>query len=188
MPSSTKWIAGACLALAVSAPAAAQRRAGATSAYTNLDLDRCRVTESHPEEAGSTSWRCPGYRGVPLFAATGDDRFFLDAGGEGDPSVTSSQFSSPAGERVEWRVRGGRPFALIYGLTVSGGADGEHRVLAVKTVGRAGRRPCLVAWVDGALPGANARARQEADARAATFRCGRDRPRMIGRPYGVSLD
>jgi hypothetical protein len=186
MSISAKLAAGAICIFATATPAAAQPH-GATSVYTNLNLSRCRVTESHPE-GPDTQWRCPGYSGIPLFAASSDDRFFLDAGAQGDPSVTSSAFSSPAGERVEWRVRGGRPFALIYGLTVSGSADGDHRVLAVKTVGRAGRRPCLVAWVDGAQPDANARARQEADRRAAAFRCGRDRPRLIGNPYGVSVD
>ena len=46
-------------------------------------------------------------------------------------------------------------------------------MLAVESIGRAGRPGCLVALLN-ARPGANVRARQIADTRARSFRCGRD--------------
>lgn len=164
---------------AATGTAEAQRRGAVTSAYTALDLKRCTVLRSNPDEGASTEWRCPGYAGTPLMVAEGDLRFDIDAGVANTDFESSSPFSSP-GPRVEWRLRGGQPFAIIYRLVLGGDNRPERTILGVETIGRRGRPGCLVAWVAGSAPNANAVARQQADQRAAGFRCGQDRAARIG--------
>lgn len=173
-------VIAALVAGAGSGAALAQRRPAITSAYTNLDLDRCRELR-HIEEGASTEWSCPGYRGIPLWVAIGDERFDVDARADNGEFETTSRFNAP-GPRVEWRLRGGQPFAIIYRLRTFAGEGAERTVLGVESIGQGRRRGCLIAWVDGATPNANQVARAEADRRAASFRCGRDRPRQIGEP------
>jgi hypothetical protein len=170
----------ACAIAAAASPAAAQRRAAITSVYTGLDLDRCRELR-HVEEGSSTEWSCPGYGGIPLWVAIGDERFDVDARRDNGDFETTSRFNEP-GPRVEWRLRRGRPFAIIYRLRTLGAERAEGSVLGVESIGEGRRNGCLIAWVNGAVPDANAAARAQADRFATTFRCGRDRPRQIGEP------
>jgi len=135
----------------------------AGSVYTSLDLNRCTIVEEIPEEEGFTRWRCPGHAAIPLFVSSGDGRFDIDR---------------PA-PRLEWRMRGGVPIAIIYRLLLEPFESAPGSVLIVKTIGRAGRPGCRIATVDGTLPDANARARAAAD-RAPGFRCGVDRPEDPG--------
>jgi hypothetical protein len=156
------------------AAAAAQ----ATSAYTMLDASRCPEI-ARVEEGSSVTWRCRGHRGTPLIVMVSDDRFDIDAGVDNDVWESAGRFSA-TGPRLEWRLRGGRPFAIIYRLRLSGGELPDSSVLGVETIGRPGAPGCVVAWVDGRLANANALARARADARAAGFRCGRDEPEQHG--------
>jgi hypothetical protein len=166
-------------AAAFAEPAEAQRRQAITSIYTNLELDRCRQLPVPDDAPASAEWRCTGYRGIPLFVALGDERFDIDAGARNTDFETASAFSS-APERVEWRLRGGKAFAIIYRLRLSPSEGPPHSVLGVETIGEERRPGCLIAWIDGRTPDANAVARQQADRHAAAFRCGRDRARQIG--------
>lgn len=171
----TKWLIGLCL-LGAAGPAAAQ---GATSAYTPLNTNRCQVLSSEVQ-GESISWRCPGRNGVALYVNSGDGRYELDAGmddGEWDSIPPFNQI----GNAVEWRLRGGRAFAVIYRLTSVDPATDPNSMLMVETIGSRGRPGCLVARVNALRADANARARAEADLRAAHFRCGRDQPTEIGR-------
>jgi hypothetical protein len=169
----------ACAFASIASAAHAQRPAAITSAYTNLDIDRCRELR-RVEEGGSVEWSCPGYGGIPLWVAVGDERYDIDARRSNGAFESTSPFNEP-GDRVEWRLRGGRPFAIIYRLRLFGDEARPRSQLAVKSVGQGRRQGCLVAWVDAAAPNANALAREQADRHAATFRCGRDTPRRIGR-------
>lgn len=155
-------------ALAPSPP----RPAPATSAYTPLDLGRCTVL-SQVDEGASISWRCPGYGGVPLFVLSGDERWDLDAGVDNETWESPDEFSAPP-RRVEWRLRNGRPFAIIYRLALSGDDGSVTSVLIVETVGRSGSPGCQIAEIDARVPNANAVARRHADTRASRFRCGVD--------------
>jgi hypothetical protein len=163
------WILLASLAAA--APAAAPAN---TSVYTPLAVARCRVLR-RDEESESVSWRCPGHAGIPLFVATGDGRFDVDAGVDNGRWESLSPFNQ-LGPRVEWRLRGRRPVAIIYRYFVTVPEQAPYSRLAVESVGRAGRPGCLIALIDGALPNANGLARAEADRRAESFRCGVDSP------------
>jgi hypothetical protein len=161
------WILLASLAAAAPAP-------GYTSIYTDLDVDRCRVLE-RVEEGESVSWRCPGHAGIPLFVSTGDGRFDVDAGVDNGEWEALGGFHT-LGPRVEWRLRRGRPIAIIFRYIQSGPDQPPGTRLAVETIGRAGRRGCLISMIDGAVPNANAVARERADRRAEGFRCGVDTP------------
>jgi hypothetical protein len=144
-----------------------------TSAYTQLNLDNCEIySVAHAGEGDWSNRRCPGRNGVTLFVNEDDARFDVDAG------VDNNVWESPSplnelGPQVEWRLEGGRPFAIIYRYSISEAAAGGRSMLAVESVGRAGRPGCLVALIT-ATRAANARARQIADTRARSFRCGRD--------------
>jgi hypothetical protein len=141
------------------------------SVYTELDLDRCRLIE-FIEEGESVRWECPGYASIPLLVGSGDGRFDLDAGVENEEWETLPPFNNP-GPRVEWRMAGSTPVAIIFRLV---SAVPEHReaALFVETIGRAGAPGCTIGVVNAARTDANLRAREIADRRAATFRCGVD--------------
>ena len=162
---------------AAAAPAAAQRGA-ASSAYTPLDLERCTVIEQ-AEEGASVTWRCTGRPAIPIIVHGSDERYDIDAGADNGVWESAGRFNSP-GPRIEWRMRGRRPFAIIYRLSLSGLDEPASSMLGVETIGGRHARGCVVAWIDGRLPNANALARARADARAASFRCGRDRPEQHG--------
>lgn len=144
-----------------------------TSVYTPLNLDACEIY--NVAHAGEGSWedrRCPGRNGVTLFVDVDDDRFDVDAGVHNDEWESPSPFNS-LGPQIEWRMEGGRPFAIIYRYAIAGVGPGERSMLAVESIGRTGHPGCLVALIPGNAAG-NARARQIADTRVRTFRCGRD--------------
>ena len=133
----------------------------ATSAYTTLDLKRCKVLERATEGEWSVH-RCLGHRGVPLIVQAGDGRHDIDAGVADKDDLWSSPFDDiPA--RVEWRLTRGKPFAIIYRLTVATPERPRTSRLLVETIGRPGRPGCRVADIPGSAPGANARARAAAD-------------------------
>jgi hypothetical protein len=144
------------------------------TAYTDLNLDRCRVI-ARDAESGAMSWRCPGYGGVPLYVSEDDDRFDVDAGLDNGEWEALGGFNR-LGPRVEWRLRRGRPIAIIYRYILTGADQPPGTRLAVKSIGRRGHAGCLVSMIDGAAPNANALARQRADTRAQAFRCGVDTP------------
>jgi hypothetical protein len=156
------------LAALAPAPAAAQT---VSSAYTVLDLDRCRTLEVIPE-GESVRRRCPGLGAIQLFVNAGDGRFDVDAGVDNDRWESLGGFNE-IGPRIEWRRVGGRPFAIIYRLRLTSPEQPPGSSLIVETIGRRGAPGCQIATVDGSLPDANARARAIADRRARTFRCPR---------------
>lgn len=159
--------------IAILIAALAAQPAG-SSVYTPLILDRCRIVEERPEEEGFTRWRCPGHAAIPLFVSSGEGRFDIDAGLDSGEFEFFSTFNRPA-PRVEWRMHGGVPVAIIYRLRLEPFESAPGSVLIVKTIGRAGRAGCRIATVDGTLPNANSLARAAAD-RAPHFRCGVDQP------------
>jgi len=145
-----------------------------SSLYTPLDLGRCTIVEEIPEEEGFTRWRCPGHAAIPLFVSSGEGRFDIDAGLDSGEFEFFSNLNRPA-PRVEWRMNGSVPVAIIYRLIIEPLESAPASVLIVKTLGRAGRPGCRIATVDGTLPDANELARAAAD-RAPGFRCGVDQP------------
>jgi triacylglycerol esterase/lipase EstA (alpha/beta hydrolase family) len=116
-----------------------------------------------------------------LFVLAGDGRYDLDAGEDNGIWESQSAFSNPPA-RIEWRLRGTRPRAIIYRLSLTGDGNDGRSVLGVETIARPGHwAGCLVAWIDGALPDANMLARNRADADHTQFRCGHDEPEQVTR-------
>jgi hypothetical protein len=150
-------------------PAAASAAPAVTSAYTPIDMDRCALIAEIEEGAGA-SWRCPGRSGISLFVMTGDGRFDVDAGVDNEQWESLGPFNRP-GPQIEWRLRGGRAFAIIYRLLWEDGVGGSGSFLIVETIGRRGAPGCEVARIDGATANANTVARQRADAILPGHRC-----------------
>jgi len=151
---------------------------GFASAYTPLDLDDCDVLDRSIDEGNWVELRCAGYRGIPLFVSEGDLRFDVDAGVANENFQTVMAFNT-LGDRVEWRLREGEPFATIIRYRDVGTPGTTRTILAVDRIGRPGAPGCRVAQIAGDTPGANRRARQIADAEAAAFDCAQE-PRYIG--------
>jgi hypothetical protein len=144
-----------------------------TSAYTTLNLERCEIySVAHAGEGEWSNRRCPGRNGITLFVNEDDARYDVDAGVDNNTWESATQLNE-LGPQIEWRMEGGRPFAIIYRYNIPEAMPGGRSMLAVESIGRRGRPGCLLALIR-ATPTANARARQIADRRARTFRCGRD--------------
>jgi hypothetical protein len=167
----------------VPAPTAQQAELNAApqfaSTYTDFDLAKCEVLSEEREEGSSAEYRCPGFGQFPLLVQEGDGRFDLDAGGDDGGFQTIGAFND-IGETVEWRLKDGRPFAVIFRfLDVTEEANGRT-VIAVETVTGSGQPACRVAQIAGDTPDANQRARELADAAAADgFRCPAE-PERVG--------
>ncbi len=157
-------------------PAAAS---GITSAYTDVDLARCQSLSSDAE-SDSAAWRCPGYGDVPVFISSGDLRYDVDAGVDNESFQTLPPFNENP-TRIEWRLRDGRPFAIIFRLRLATNEQTEWSgsALGIATVGAPGRPGCTIAWIDGNVPAANAVAQRIADQRAPTAQCAGGEPEMI---------
>lgn len=160
------------MALVLLAALAAAAQPAYDSVYTELDLDACTVIEDIPE-GQHVRWRCEGHATIPLFVATGDGRFDIDAGAENEEWGSRPWFNEP-GLRVEWRMRGREVVAVIFRLFSASPERRGYSELMVEAIGREGRPGCLVARIDGRRPDANEAARAVADTRVATFRCGVD--------------
>jgi hypothetical protein len=168
------------------APAAAQSM---TSVVTRLDLDTCRHTAGKAEEDYG-EWRCAGYAGIAVHVSAGDQRVYVSFGRNAKKEPAASQTLASfngEGKTIEWRGTrgaGGRlkPFAAImrWTTTVSGGdAPVRGEMLVVIRLPPGG--VCHVGYVDGkANADADALARQIADERARSFRCGVDKPVTLG--------
>src|ERR1700741_2833392 len=118
--------------------AALAAQAAGSSVYTPLNLGRCTIVEERPEEEGFTRWRCPGHGATPLFVSSGEGRYDIDAGVDSGQFEFFHTLNRPA-PRVEWRLRGGVPVAIIYRLLLDPFEGAPASVLIVKTIGRAGR-------------------------------------------------
>lgn len=151
---------GIILAITLLGSAANAQPARITSAYTQIDLDKCAAID-RGEEPQSASWRCKGYAGIPLFVQNGDDRYDVDAGREDADELWADGFDYP-GATVEWRLARGKPFAIIYRLNSANPEAPKWSRLMVETIG--GAKPgCRVASIDARARDANIQARRAAD-------------------------
>lgn len=153
----------------------------ASSAYTDLDLDRCKTLSSN--EFG-TQWACTGFGGMPLRVAEGDLRFSFAYGRKGEDEVLAGQTLPPfntLGPRIEWRLdNSGKPFAsIVRYLTDRDDPLPDAQVLVVSKL-KPGNS-CHIAYIDAtANADANALARQAADELAQKFDCAKDDVKIIG--------
>lgn len=177
---------GVLAAAVFSAPATAQ---AAESVYTALDLDKCRHSAGKEvEDYGE--WRCSGYGGIAVHVSAGDQRSHVSYGrnAKHEPAARQTLASfNGEGEKIEWRAERGpdgklKPFATImrWSTTVSGGDEPVRGQMLVVT--RLAPGPvCHVGYVDArANTDANVLAQKIADQHARKFRCGADKPIVMG--------
>jgi hypothetical protein len=161
-------------------------------AYTALDLKKCRRRPGREvEDYGS--WRCAGHDGIAVHVTGGDQRMYISYGPNAAKELAAQQTLSAfnsEGKTVEWRIERGpngkpRAFATILRWNVTTLDPGDDlkqvagQVLVVTRLGPGG--VCHVGYVDGrANPNANELAVQLADTRARSFRCGKDKPVIVG--------
>lgn len=148
------------------------------SVYTSLAEADCRLVE-RDEETGGTTSRCPGTAGYALLVHDWDARMTVDVaapGGRAHPlrysGVITSAFSS-LGPRAEWRMRNGKPVALIVRVNAFENPETPDRATSYLAVARITPRETCV--TDRIPPSANANeaARQAAD-QSASRPCMRD--------------
>lgn len=139
-----------------------------SSVYTSLAEKDCRVVEVE-EETGSSSSRCPGTAGYALNAHDGDARVSIDVVAPDGKvhelnywGVITHGFSSP-GPRAEWRMRGGRPIALIVRVNASEDPENAERTTSYLAVAKITPRETCVTDRIGPSPTANEQARAAAD-------------------------
>jgi hypothetical protein len=182
-------------------PALAQTTAQTASAYSALDLKKCRHTPGKDvEDYGE--WSCAGYGGIGVYVTAGDQRSYVSYGPNAKKQAAAKQTLASfngEGKNIEWRGERGadgalKPYATImrWSTTVQGVADEPTRgqVLVVTRLGPGG--VCHVGYVDArANTDANALAQKIADENARKFKCGADKPVVLGNkgpgfsgPYG----
>lgn len=139
-----------------------------SSVYTSLVAADCRVIEVDEEAGGSVS-RCPGAAGHALKVLESDLRMSIDVvtpDGKEHPlnywGVITGNFSS-LGPRAEWRMRGGRPIALIVRVNASEDPEDSSRLTSYLAVARITPREICVTDRIGPAPDANVAARAAAD-------------------------
>ena len=167
------------VALFAAAPAFAQQ---INSAYTDVDLDACTVI--HADDFGA-QWACPGHRGIPVWIAEGDLRFFVSYGFGAPDERAATQTLPPfntLGPRIEWRLSNAdgswRPFATILRYKLDREDEPAGQVLVVTRL--APGETCHVAYIDAqANSDANELAREAADELAPDFDC-ENEPETIG--------
>ncbi len=153
--------------------------------------EACKALVSETE---ISAWRCPGPSGYGFvyqdsimhaglaFLAPGQTRPSTAEGVEWPPAAEG------IGSRIEWRMAKGKPFAAIIGrwrrtddATLSAAIE---ELLIVKVTANGG---CAVAAVGALAAGALGTARDIADSRAASFRCGIDQPALNADAAGDSV-
>jgi len=151
-----------------------------SSRYTSLNLDKCRLVKTFPNEGGGAIWHCRGLEGMRVRVAEGDIRFFVSYGSGSDEQTAARQTLAPFNTihtTLEWRVerQNGRwvPFATI--LRYFWDSDGQKgQTLVITRLGQGDA--CHVAYVKvEGNPGANKQAREIADTRARAFDCAKSR-------------
>jgi hypothetical protein len=197
------------VSLSVSAAVAETATETVTSAYTPFDVDKCPHRQGgEVEDYGE--WRCPGYAGIPVVMTAGDQRVYISYGARAKREVAAGETLASfngEGRTIEWRIARAadgrdRPFATIMRWTTARVVDdpkikdGTYRgqVLVVTRLNPGG--VCHVGYVDGRENSeASVLARKIADEHARAFRCGKDKPIVLGNkgpgfssPHGASDD
>jgi hypothetical protein len=165
--------------------------AGITSAYTKIDLEVCQLLEAPTEAEGTFggSWLCGGYQGRQVYVAEGDLRMFVsfgaDAASEPAASQTLPQFNT-INQTLEWRLRGGVPFATILRWFPAGDDGTTTGSVLIVTQLLPGGGTCQIARIDARVnKNANVLARQAADSLAGTFNCNAP-PAVWGNPGSLA--
>jgi len=160
--------------------------AGIESAYSKIQLQSCRQVETASDEGTfGGAWDCPGYQGQPVYVAEGDLRMFVSFGpfAAEEPAAgqTLPNFNT-LNETLEWRLRGGMPFATILRWFPSLDDGARRGSILIVTQLKPGGGTCQIARIDAQVnANANVMARQAADTMAGSFDCS-EPPKVLGNP------
>lgn len=156
----------------------ADSSAAINSVYTSLATADCRLVK-RDADTNDPTYRCPGTAGYALLVHDWDARMTVDVvapGGRTHPlrysGVISSAFSS-LGPRAEWRMRDGKPIALIVRVNAFENPEIPDRATSYLAVAKITSGEACV--TDRIPPAANANeaGRQAAD-QSASRPCMRD--------------
>jgi hypothetical protein len=163
-----------------------------SSVYTSTAPKNCRAIESRNTEDGSATRVCRGKAGLVVLVNEDDLRETVSVGRDRaaaakEPAAESwfGPFNSTT-TTVEWRMRHGKPFAIIQRWHIADNSDqdkdGRPKDKAMLAVTRLPPGAvCHVAYVDvAANPNANELARKAADEIARGFACGKDAVNIVG--------
>jgi hypothetical protein len=163
--------------LALATPALA----GYDSAYTNLNFEDSKActNETPPPVEGEPNdgvvYTCGGYQDYAVMFAEGDLRSFVSFGKEqGEHCAARQTFSgfNSVGNKIEWRLKDGRPIATILRWSVSYDPDDSSKQKSWLVVTKLDEgNSCHVGYVEGGYPKANEKARWLADTAAEAFSC-----------------
>jgi hypothetical protein len=159
-------------ALLAATPAGA---ADLVSAYTDLDLDQCTVTDT--DEVGATL-ACEGLNGMPIIVSEGDLRMTVSYGDNARDEPAMGQGFGPfnrLGAKIEWLSPADDPdnpvATILRWYLQQGEGPGESQLLVVTQLPP--QAVCQIAWIDAtANDNANVIARQAAAELAGDFDCG----------------
>jgi hypothetical protein len=151
----------------------------AESAYTSVAPKDCRTLK---QGEAFTSVRCTGHGGMQVLVDEGDLRFSVSYGPRAAQEPAATQTFHPLqsiGDKVEWRMEGGKPFATILRWRMGFDEPADRREILVVTRLLPGP-VCWVALIDArANPDPNVLARKVADEQARAFTCG-TKPAFVG--------
>ena len=153
------------LTIATCTPVLAQNK----SIYTSTRAEACRTINSDTNDVGSYEGECRGVGGYKLRLMEGDLRQALDVispAGKRFELIKWGMFGgfSAIGDKVEWRMKGGVPVALIARYTVADSEPGKSKsYLIVSRIGA--KKSCAVEIVEPVAK-QNEKARDIADASA----------------------
>lgn len=177
-------LSGLCLAVLPSVTSVAA--AGIDSAYTKIQLQNCTQVETASDEGTfGGAWQCPGYKDQSVYVAEGDLRMFISFGpfAADEPAAgqTLPNFNT-VNETLEWRLRGGVPFATILRWFPSLDDGARTGSILIVTQLKPDGGTCQIARIDAqANANANVLAREAADTLAGTFDCSQP-PQILGNP------
>lgn len=151
-----------------------------TSVYSDFNLATCKRLNNTKQEDGGGQWWCKGLKNVPVLYGEGDLRGTMAFGKSAEIQCAAAQsfgrFNS-AGNKIEWRLKNGKPIATIMRwFTDNGEKDGKQNWLVVTKLN--GDEVCRTAIVDTKYPNANKKAQQKADA-SASFICAKDLAEVV---------
>ncbi|MBX9845786.1 MAG: hypothetical protein K2Z80_28680 [Xanthobacteraceae bacterium] len=175
------------LAIAVAVVFAAGSAGAAEFTYSATSGPGCTNIRSKRE---FNSWRCQGPAGYSAVYHDLGNMVAVELGPTGrekaiieDGLLWQGADSKAFGDRLEWRLVGGRPYAAI--LRIRRGdfdmkADKAITVEELLVIKVTPQGACSMGVVDGKSLDANTVARDIADSSATAFRCGTDKPRAMG--------
>lgn len=175
------------LAIAVAAVLMAGSAGAAELTYSATSGPGCTNIRSKRE---FNSWRCQGPAGYSAVFHDLGNMVAVELGPTGrektiveDGLLWQGADGKAFGDRLEWRLAGGKPYAAVLRIRRSDfdvNADKATIVEELLVIKVTPQGSCGIGTVDAKSSNANAHARDLADASAAPFRCGTDKPRQMG--------